>query len=98
MERPQNREGSCLGTWEGPADGRSRLAAFFFFAFFFFFGFLGLNFPSWLKLAKMAKIVSFFFFWFPSCQVPFKNKIELGIFFQISLLGSSNLAKNVKDA
>jgi hypothetical protein len=41
MERPQNRQGSCLGTWEGPGDGRSRLAAFF--CFFLFLGFLGLN-------------------------------------------------------
>ncbi len=48
MERPQNRQGSCLGTWEGPADGRSRLAAFFFF----FFGFFG---------AKFTQLANYFF-------------------------------------
>jgi hypothetical protein len=27
MERPQNQQGSCLATWEGPGDGLCRLEA-----------------------------------------------------------------------
>jgi hypothetical protein len=90
MERPQNRPGSCLATWEGPGDGLSRLAAFFFF---------WLNLPSWLILfSKWLKLFYFYFFGFLVVKCFLKNKNRIGNFFQISLLGSSILAKNVKDA